>query len=171
MENTVDSDGLSMLYKYLHLYKTIKQSNMNLYTVNYSIKTFKSAEEILEEFYLWRLTFYNKRRDLLLKNFKDEISYINNQIKFIELVIKNNGKIFKMNPQQMNSYLETNKISKNNNSYDYLTNMTFTQLTNDNLLKLNEKINKVKKLYTNIESKTNKNLWLEDLVELKNIII
>ena len=36
MENTVDSNGLSMLYKYLHLYKTIKQSNMNLYTVNYS---------------------------------------------------------------------------------------------------------------------------------------
>ena len=168
MENTVDSNGLSMLYKYLHLYKTIKQSNMNLYTVNYSIKTFKSAEEILDEFYSWRLTFYDKRRDLLLKNFKDEISYINNQIKFIELVIKNNGKIFKMDPTQMNKYLETNKIGKIDNSYDYLTNMTFKQLTKVNLLKLNEKLNQVKKLYKNIESKSNKNLWLEDLIELKN---
>ena len=141
---------------------------MNLYTVNYSIKTFKSAEEILENFYLCRLTFYDKRRDLLLKNFKDEISYINNQIKFIELVIKNNDKIFKMDPTQMNKYLETNKIGKIYNSYDYLTNMTFKQLTKVNLLKLNEKLIQVKKLYKNIESKSNKNLWLEDLIELKN---
>ena len=170
MENTIDSNGLSMLYKYLHLYKTIKQSNMNLYTVNYSIKTFKSAEEILDEFYSWRLTFYDKRRDLLLTKFKDEISYINNQIKFIELVIKNNGKIFKMDPTQMNKYLETNKIGKIDNSYDYLTNMTFKQLTKVNLLKLNEKLIQVKKLYKNIESKSNKNLWLEDLIELNSII-
>jgi len=143
---------------------------MNLYTVNYSIKTFKSAEEILDEFYSWRLTFYDKRRDLLLTKFKDEISYINNQIKFIELVIKNNGKIFKMDPTQTNKYLETNKIGKIDNSYDYLTNMTFKQLTKVNLLKLNEKLIQVKKLYKNIESKSNKNLWLEDLIELNSII-
>jgi DNA topoisomerase-2 len=170
MENTIDSNGLCMLYKYLHLYKTIKQSNMNLYTVNYSIKTFKTAEEILDEFYSWRLTFYDKRRDLLLKKCKDEISYINNQIKFIELVIKNNGKIFKMDPIQMNKYMETNKIGKIDNSYDYLTNMTFKQLTKVNLLKLNEKLNQVKNLYKNIESKSNKKLWLEDLAELNSII-
>jgi DNA topoisomerase-2 len=180
MENTIDSDGLSQLYKYLHLYKTIKQSNMNLYTVNYSIKTFKSAEEILEEFYLWRLTFYDKRRDLLLTKFKDEMNYINNQIKFIELVINNNSvsqtnfspnTIFNMDPIQMDKYLETNKIGKIDNSYDYLTNMTFKQLTNVNLLKLNEKLNEIKKLYKNIESKSNKNLWLEDLIDLTNSIL
>ena len=170
MEKTVDSDGLVQLYKYLHLYKTIKQSNMNLYTVNYSIKTFKSAEEILDEFYLWRLTFYDKRRDLLLNKFKDEMKYINNQIKFIELVIKNNGNIFKMDPIQMDKYLELNKIEKNDNSYDYLTNMTFKQLTNINLLKLNEKLNEIKKSHKNIEAKSNKDLWLEDLVNLYNIL-
>ena len=70
----------------------------------------------------------------------------------------------------MNKYMETNKIGKIDNSYDYLTNMTFKQLTKVNLLKLNEKLIQVKKLYKNIESKSNKNLWLEDLIELNSII-
>ena len=40
-----DEYGMNSLYKYLHLYKTIKQSNMNLYTTNYKIKTFKNEED------------------------------------------------------------------------------------------------------------------------------
>jgi len=70
----------------------------------------------------------------------------------------------------MNKYMETNKIGKIDNSYDYLTNMTFKQLTKVNLLKLNEKLIQVKNLYKNIESKSNKKLWLEDLAELNSII-
>ena len=47
--------------KYLKLYKTIKQSNMNLYNIDYQIKNYKSPEEILNDFYKWRLGFYDKR--------------------------------------------------------------------------------------------------------------
>lgn len=172
LDKTIDSDGLgsTQLAKYLKLNKTIKQSNMNLYTTDYTIKSFKSAEEILEEFYSWRLGFYDARKILLLGKMKSEINYIGNQIKFIELVIKNKGKIFTMDTEQIDKYLATNKITRVDGSYDYLTSMTFKQLTQANLTKLEAKSKEIKQLFNQVDKKTGKDLWIEDLTELKSII-
>jgi len=142
MLNTIDSDNLSQLYKYLRLHKTIKQSNMNLYTTDYQIKTYKSPEEILDDFYSWRLGFYDKRKELLTRKLKDDINYLSNQIKFIDLVIDSDGKIFKFGEKEMIQYLEKNKISKKDIKGE---------------LKLIEKI-------------TNKDLWINDLKELEQVL-
>jgi DNA topoisomerase-2 len=170
MLNTVDSDNLSQLYKYLRLNKTIKQSNMNLYNDKYQIKSYKSPEEILDEFYIWRLGFYDKRKDLMMKKLKEEINYLNNQIKFIQLVIESDGKIFKLDDKQMEQFLEKNKIGKVSESYDYLTNMTFKQLAKSNLDKLDSKLKDIKNQVKKLNQLTNKDLWLDDLKDLLMII-
>jgi DNA topoisomerase-2 len=170
MLNTIDSDGISQLYKYLKLIKTIKQSNMNLYNDKYQIKLYKSPDEILENFYNWRLEFYNKRKELMIKKIKDQINYLNNQIKFIQLVIESDGKLFKLDDKQMNLFLEKNKISKVSNSYDYLTLMTFKQLTKGNLDKLKIKLIDNKTEIKKLELLSNKDLWLNDLNDLLLII-
>ena len=170
LDKTVDSDGLTQLAKYLHLNKTIKQSNMNAYTTELTIKLYKSAEDILEDFYPWRLKFYNSRRELLLSKFKKEQEYIINQIQFIELVITDKTKIFTLNPESIDKYLMLHKIKKVSDSYDYLTSMTFKQLTQTNLDKLKTKLNELKAQYKNIENKTGRILWLEDLIELSKVI-
>lgn len=166
MLNTIDSDNLSQLYKYLRLYKTIKQSNMNLYNDKYQIKSYNSPEEILDEFYPWRLGFYDKRKELMIKKLRDEINYLSNQIKFIKLVIESDSKIFKFDDKQMILFLEKNKISKVSESYDYLTLMTFKQLTKVNLDKIEEKLKDIKTQIIKLEQLTNKDLWLKDLNEL-----
>lgn len=143
---------------------------MNLYTTDYKIKSFKSAEEILNEFYNWRITFYGKRKELILKKIKDEINHLSNQIKFIDIVIKDNGKIFKLEENEINKYLEKNKIGKVNNNYDYLVNMTFKQLTKTNLEKLEKKLKENKSEYKKIEDISDKQFWLKDLEELEKVI-
>jgi DNA topoisomerase-2 len=143
---------------------------MNLYTDKYLIKTYTTAEEILEEFYSWRLGFYTKRKKLLLNKYTDEIKFINHQIKFIELVIKNKGNIFNMETEQINKYLKSQNIDTVDNSYDYLIDMTFKQLTKANLDKLYEKVSELKLLYKNTNNKTDKEMWLSDLIELNNIL-
>jgi len=168
--NIIDEHGMNSLYKYLHLYKTIKQSNMNLYTTDYKIKTFKNADEIILEFYLWRIQFYKQRKELILNKLNENIKYISNQIKFISLVIEDNGKILKLDDNELEKYLIKNKITKVNESYDYLTNMTFKQITKQNLEKLENKLKENKKEYKLIESKTEKEMWLNDLNELKIIL-
>jgi DNA topoisomerase-2 len=165
-----DEYGMNDLYKYLHLYKTIKQSNMNLYTTDYKIKTFKNADEIISEFYSWRLKFYDQRKELILNKLNESIKYISNQIKFINLVIQENGKILKLDELELEKYLMKNKIIKVKDSYDYLTNMTFKQITKQNLEKLEKKLKENKLEYKQTEEKTNKIMWLHDLNELKLIL-
>ena len=165
--DSIDTDKLNKLYKYLHLYKTIKTTNMNLYSVNGAIKLYNNVEEILEEFYKFRLDFYNKRKVLLLNNLQIDIQYYSNQIKFINIVIKNKN-IFNLSETEINNLFIKNKIKKYNESYDYLINMTFTQLTNTNLTKIENILKNIKQNYKNILDKTIKDLWLDDLKLIKN---
>ena len=166
LDSAVDSDGLTQLAKYLRLNKTIKQSNMNLYTTDFAIKSYKSAEDILEDFYPWRLGFYNARRDLLLSKLKEEHEYIGNQIKFIQLVIADKAKIFTLGPDAIDKYLQSNKIARVSGSYDYLTSMTFKQLTRANLERLGAKVKYLSGQLKTLGKKTGRDLWAEDLDEL-----
>jgi DNA topoisomerase-2 len=170
MSKTTDSDKLNVLMKYLKLYKTVKQSNMNLYNYDYQIKTYKNPEEIIDEFYKWRLGFYDKRKQLMLEKLNQEIKLVSNQINFIELVVESDGKIFKFDENQMNKFLESRSIVQINKSYDYLTNMTFKQLTKTNLEKLENKLKELKSEHKKISVLTNKNIWLDDLNQLVKYI-
>jgi DNA topoisomerase-2 len=166
MYENIDEDKLNQMYKYLRLYKTIKLSNMNLYTMNYNISIFKTCEEIMETFYKWRLDFYELRKTLLLKKLKEEILLYDNMIKFIKLV-KTKQDIFNLDSNEMIKYLKNNKLDIINDSYNYLTDMTFKQLTRSNLDKLEMKIKELKKEYKLLEIKSKKELWLEDLNLIK----
>ena len=59
-----------------------------------------------------------------------------------------------------------NKIKKYNESFDYLINMSFKQLSKDNLDKCNKKIKELTENKKKIENKNNKQLWLDDLYKL-----
>ena len=169
MYKDVDSFGLNSLYKYLRLYKTIKISNMNLYNTNYKIQQFKSPEEIIDSFYVWRLEFFELRKANILKKLKDMIKLYSNMIQFIMLV-KNNKKIFNMNPEDMIKYMKENKLEMINGSYNYLTDMSFMHLTQTNMEKLENKMKDLRKEYKIVEEKTKKDMWLEDLEELNNFL-
>ena len=43
------------LYKLLHLYKTLKVSNLTLYNSKGILNSYKNINEILEEFYKFRI--------------------------------------------------------------------------------------------------------------------
>ena len=49
--------------------------------------------------------------------------------------------------------------------------MTFKQITNQNLEKLEGKLKENKLIYKQTEEKTNKSMWLNDLNELKKHLI
>jgi len=162
---TVDSNGLTDLHKFLHLYKTIKVSNLTLYDSNYKLKTYSNINDILEEFYKFRLDIYEKRRLKLIEVLEKDKSYYLGQTKFIELVM-DNTKIFKMDEDKMHNYLSDNKIKKYENSYDYVTNLSFKQLNIDNLNKIKNKIKDIEVKIRELNNKTKQDLWLDDLDQI-----
>lgn len=160
--NTIDSYGMRDLYKLLHLYKTIKTSNLTLYNTKWHLESYKNVNAILEDFYDYRLEFYEKRRLKLIDNLEIDKEYYQGQVKFIELVMDNN-KIFKLEEEKVNEYLKDNKIKKYKDSYNYVTDLTFKQLNKTNLDKLNEKIKEINNKIKELNNSTKKDLWLHDL--------
>ena len=67
-------------------------------------------------------------------------------------------------------YIKIPKIIKITKSYDYVLNMTFRQLTKNNMDKLENKLKDTKNQYKLINLETNKIMWLNDLTELKQIL-
>jgi len=163
LETEIDEHGLNGLAKFLKLYKTLKISNMTLYDENLKLKTYNSVEEICESFYKMRLPYYQKRKDLLLDKMKNEIDNIENQIKFI-LLVRSNNKIFKMEEKAILNLLIKNKI----NNGPELINMSFKLFTIEYLTKLENKIKDLKSNQNILKSKTDKELWLMDLNQIKN---
>jgi DNA topoisomerase-2 len=165
LNETIDENGLNSLHKMLKLYKTIKISNLTLYDKDLKLKTFKTINEICEEFYTFRLPYFEKRRIHLINKINDEIIYLNNQINFINLV-RDNKKIFNLEENELINLLVKNKIKKYDDSYDYLINMNFRQLSINNFNKLTKKIKELKSQKKILDSKTNVQLWLDDLYNL-----
>ena len=168
LNETIDEKGLNSLYKLLKLYKTIKISNLTLYNSSLKLKTYNNVDEICNEFYKFRLPYFEKRKELLISKYNEEINYLTNQINFINLV-KSNPKIFNLEEDKIIDLIIKNKIRKHNNSFDYLINMSFKQLSVDNLNKLNNKIKELKTIKKELETKNGKELWLEDLNKLYSV--
>jgi DNA topoisomerase-2 len=170
LNETIDEYNMNSLYKFLKLYKTIKLSNLTLYNNEFKINTYKTPEDICNEFYKWRLPFYQKRKELIIKNLEDEILLLTNQVQWINIV-KTNKNIFNIDETDLIKLLKDNKIKMIDNTYDYLINMSFKNLSKINLDKLTNKIIEFKKEKKIIEHKTDKELWLYDLDLLyKNIV-
>jgi DNA topoisomerase-2 len=162
LEN-IDENGLNQLYKMLKLYKTIKVSNLTLYDTKGGLKTYKNVYEIINEFYEFRLEWYEKRRLSLINHLEKDLEVVINQIKFLELVINDKGKIFNKEEDELIKYLKDNGLKPKDSSYDYLLNIPFRKINKSNLDKYINESNKIKKEIKELKNKTNKDLWINDL--------
>mgnify|MGYP006097322371 CR=1 FL=1 len=165
LNSEVDENNLNSLMKFFKLYKTIKLSNLTLYDENLKLKTYKNVNEICESFYLFRLPYFEKRKEVLISKFNNNLELLDNQIKFINLVRQNN-KIFNLEENEIINLLTKNNIKKYDSSYDYLINMSFKQLSQNNLDKLLGKVKEIKNKKKDLEQKTGKDLWLDNLLRI-----
>ncbi|KAJ0989896.1 hypothetical protein J5N97_008252 [Dioscorea zingiberensis] len=79
-------EGLEKKFK---LTTSISTSNMHLFDHNGIIKKYDTPEQILEEFFHLRLEFYEKRKKKLLDNLEFELMKLDNKVRFILGVVRN----------------------------------------------------------------------------------
>jgi DNA topoisomerase-2 len=64
--------------------KHTNYSNMHLYNNKGTICKYDSIENIMKEFYLIRLVYYDKRKDYMLKNMQKELDIYQSKVRFIQ---------------------------------------------------------------------------------------
>ena len=161
-------DDVEDIDKLLHLTKKYSITNMHLYSAEGRIKKYNNVEEILRDYYDIRLNLYQKRKDYLLEILLNQLIMISAKVKFILMVIDKKIEINNKKKEEIELSLEKNKFEKlGKNNYDYLLTMPIYNLTNEKIqeLKNNEKEKQLE--YDNIEKKSIKNMWLDELKSLE----
>ena len=75
LNNLIENNELETRLKLIDQ-KSTNYGNMHLYNSKGIISKYNSSEQILKEFYLIRLAYYIKRKEYLLKKYKENMIYI-----------------------------------------------------------------------------------------------
>ena len=164
-------DTVKNITKDFHLTTKISLNNMNLFSIDGSIKRYNSAHEIMNEYYTTRLELYGKRKAYQLDTIQNVINLISNKIKFILMVVENKILINRRNKKDIIGDLEKFNFPKintgDNISYDYLLSMPIYQLTSEKIEKLNTEMNEKQVEYDTLNNRTPIDIWKTELNELK----
>jgi DNA topoisomerase-2 len=183
-----DKDGITDLEKQLCLVKKVTYNSLNIYDEKKVMQHYKNIDQIIESFYEVRLKFYAKRKAYWLEKMKEDLYLISVKVNFILDVI--NKKILVNNvkktvlldrlveldyPKMLDKVLVSLKNLKkrteeeiNSASYDYLVKMPIFNLTQEQIEKLKNDRNKLESECQDLESQSQKDLWITDLNAFEN---
>ena len=149
--------------KDFRLTSNINTTNMHLFNHKNTISKYTSPLDIISEFTQLRLKFYKKRKKHLLEVLHNQLSVLENKVKFINMVIKKEIIIFAKKKIEVENILIESKFTKMNDSYDYLLNMKLYTLTLEQIEDLTKQLNNKNDEIKELNSKTEKCIMLNDI--------
>ena len=168
-ENMMKLGNDESLIKKFKLASKIHTSNMNLFVDNIIVK-FETPEQIIDIFFNKRLVDYKNRKKAILEELLKDRSKLDNQVRFIKMVISNDIKINNRKKVLIEKDLTKNKFDLHDDSYDYLLSMSIYNLSKEKIDELAAKAKSKDTEFKDIKKTKPENMWLEDLAKLKTYI-
>jgi len=188
----IASKGAETFFK---LATTISIGNMVVFDPAGKIQKYTSPEAMLEEFYLLRLSFYQKRKEHLVEELKLLYERLSNQARFVkmiierELIVSNRKRKdivvdlrkhkFRPFPKQAKAVVagdvdqnvnpEDQEEITADNDYDYLLTMAIYNLTKEKVDKLLAERDSREKELNVLLKRTPQDLWKQDLDEFEKL--
>ncbi|PHH68655.1 hypothetical protein CDD80_7366 [Ophiocordyceps camponoti-rufipedis] len=188
MDKVLD-EGLLERFK---LSKQVATSNMVAFDTNGQIRKYEKVEEILEEYYHYRLDMYSERKKYWLGVYHADYRKLKNQARFIQEIIDGVFVVSKKKKDLLIRELRERKYEafprgqdkkktaaeddanasdeeqeemtdKGSRDYDYLLSMPIWAMTLERLEKLKAAIANKKAEHDELEAKSLKDLWCADL--------
>lgn len=146
----------------------IKLTNMHAFNHRGVIKKYESPNAILNEFVAVRLDLYDKRREHILKVLREKLPYHENVVRFIRQQCEKTPvpDLRRKTMEECDSLLENEKFTKIKGAFDYLMDLPIKALTLKNAQKHENDLEDLKKKIADLEGKTPRQLWLDDLSKL-----
>jgi DNA gyrase/topoisomerase IV subunit B len=163
LHETITREDIPKMISFFKLEKNINTTNMNAFDENGVINKYGSIEDILWTFFKYRLSFYQKRYDYLEKTLNEEITKISERLRFVLLVISDKIVVFKKKKSEIIEQLNYYKF--NSLVHNFLLSMKLHQFTQEEVEDLQKELDVLKHDLKQLLSKTNKDLWKEDLME------
>ena len=168
-------NGITGIEKYLRLTKNINTTNMYLFNTKRQIVKYENVYDIIEEWYEYRYSMYEKRKAYLLQKLEKELNIIFYKVKFINEFIANTIEIRNKPKQSIIELLEEKEYPMLNinidntdesfNNYDYLLKMNLYNLTKEEVESLTKKRDMKQIELTTLQSRSIKDLWTSEISE------
>ena len=186
---TAVEEGLEERFK---LTKTMATTNLVAFDPEGRITKYAKVEDILEEFYRWRLQMYAKRKEWLLADMNKVLKRLTNQARFVQMII--DGKLVISKKKKAVLIAELKKLGFDGfpkvqdaakqgedapvveeeddaeeeavtdaSSYDYLLGMALWSLTQERVERLRRQIGDKEDEITALTKRTKEELWKADL--------
>ena len=144
--------------------------NLTTLDENGHLKIFQTAEDILRYFCDFRLTWYQKRKDYLVDRLGKELKEMCFKAKFIKSIIDKKLVVNNTPKETIVKWLDENKFETIDGNYNYLLNMPIYSLTKERYEELMNKARSKKDELDDMKGRDPKDMYLQDLQELKRKI-
>ncbi|KAI1756934.1 DNA topoisomerase [Xylaria castorea] len=183
----------------LEKFKLVKQvatSNLVAFDTTGRIHKYEKVEEIMEEFYIYRLDMYTKRKAHWLSVYHSDYRKLNNQARFIQeiidqkLVVSRKKKtviIAELRERKYEAFVknteaktkseedeeddagneEKTSMDDDSRGYDYLLSMPIWSFTQERLDRLKGQIERKKAEHDELQALSEKDLWCKDLEDFE----
>lgn len=165
------------LEKFLMMTQNMSIKNIHLFDSNGKLTKYDSVNDIIQEFFEFRLEVYGKRREYYLKKLNNDLDISKFKVKFIEEYLEGTLLIAKKKISEVIQQLENKKYPKlahdyrvkdDSKSYRYLTDMSIMSMTQDKINELKENMKECQDIYDKYFNTTVHELWMKELDEFMN---
>jgi DNA gyrase/topoisomerase IV subunit A len=148
-----------------------QSENLTMLDENGKLKIFDNVKDIIKYFINFRLSYYDKRKDYLIKTLKEQLTVLSNKARFIKDII--DGKLIVNNAPKKSIiiYLEANNFDKTDGFYNYLLSMQIYTLTKEKYEELLSQEIELEKELDIVKSTLPIDMYKKDLGDLKKVII
>ena len=143
---------------------------MVLYNAENIITKYNDVNDILREFCDVRKDLYKSRKEHIIKEIQKDVSMLEIKIKFIYEFIEDKIKIIKVKKQDIIKQLKEKGYPEVDN-YDYVLKMPIYNLSLEKIEEFEEKLKKMQEELDMINSKSENDLWREDIDEIKRELV
>ena len=165
LESEIDANQCNGIERLLKLFSICSNTNMRLFNCKNKLTKYEKVQDILDEFYVERLYYYELRKQFVLQQSEKELNELHNKTRFMTELIDKSLDISNKQELEIIAMLEEREYDKKDDSYDYLLDMKLKSLTKEKITLLKTKYNNTIEVVETLRLTTNTQMWLSDLDE------
>ena len=162
-----NKEGMSCTVKSLGLTSSLPTTNMVAFNPEGKIHRYDTIDEIIYDFAQTRLKWYQKRKDYIVNELKNQLVISTAKRRFVEEIINKQIEVYRKKKTEIVSILEERNYPLHENKYEYLLKLPIDSFTEDMIHKLDGVIDKLSFELKSTEDTSTRQMWSKELDEFE----
>ena len=166
----VDADaGTNKLEKLLGLFTTQSTTNMNLFDAREKLRKYATIYDIIEDYYVERLTLYAKRKVAMLAQLANELRVLTNRARYIQEILDDKLELRRQTKEAIFAKMTAHGYEHidGDTEFKYLLKMPMDSVTDENVRHLLGERDTKRAQHQELHDTSIQSLWTRDLDELE----